>query len=76
MTRKSFAAIKSAQDIIPKIQALAASGAEDALEKIQALAAKWNHDFADCDPYWKPDASANASQPRENAIALGAFIQR
>lgn len=83
MTRKSFAAIKSAQEMMAKIEELAAAvehkptTAYRTMKEIKALAAKWNADFQDCDPAWQPPQKAAApSAARQNAIALGAFVQK
>ena len=60
MTRKQFACIKSAQEIMAQIQKLTEQTAHDpagaprAVNAIHEMAVKWNHDFADVDPAWQP----------------------
>ena len=80
MTRKSFAAIKSAQEVLAKIQALAdeaahkpTSACKNAKEIVE-LASGWNKDFADCDPAWQAPQRATTNG-HTNAVALGAFVQ-
>lgn len=82
MTKKSFAAIKSAQEVMCQIQQLAEAVAHKpttayaTMKQIQELAAKWNADFGDVDPAWRPPQK-ETPQPnaRQQAIALSAFVQ-
>lgn len=83
MTKKCFAAIKSAQETMKDIlntawDALARPDHEDAaLNDILAKAEKWNADFGDVDPAWQPPEPEK--EPHEDPMAeakkLGAFIQ-
>ena len=52
MSRKCYACIKQAQDGMRRIQQLSNSPVN--LARIAAIAAKFNADFADVDPDWKP----------------------
>ena len=80
MTRKSFAAIKSAQEALKLIHELAEEAAHKPMvacknaKQISAIAAKWNADFADCDPAWQAPQRA-VNNGHANAVALGAFVQ-
>ena len=82
MTKKSFAAIKSAQETMAKIEELAEqvmhkpTSAYSVMKEIKAISGKWNGDFADVDPAWQPPQKAQP-QPnlRQSAMALGAFVQ-
>ena len=83
MTKKCFAAIKSAQETMKDIlntawNALARPDHEDAaLNDILAKAEKWLADFGDVDPAWQPPEPAK--EPQYDATAevkkLSAFIQ-
>lgn len=80
MTRKQFAAIKAAQETMAAIQDLAEAvkskptTAYATTKQVAELAAKWNHDFKDCDPGWKPQVQQQ-SNAIQRAQALGAFVQ-
>ena len=80
MTRKSYAAIKSAQEALAKIFELAEEAAHKPTtacknaKEIATLAGKWNSDFADCDPAWQAP-QRTTTNGHANAVALGAFIQ-
>ena len=80
MTRKSYAAIKSAQEALAKIYKLAEEAAHKPMtacknaKEMSAIAKKWNDDFADCDPAWQAPQRATTNG-YANAVALGAFIQ-
>ena len=55
MTKKQFACIKSAQEIMAQIQVLTEQTARDPAGKtIHEMAVKWNRDVADVDPAWQP----------------------
>ena len=62
ISRKTYAAIKTANDDMNAILALAATlNAENALEtanKMAEYAAKYIADFADVDPAWSPNKAA------------------
>ena len=77
MTRKSYAAIKCAQECMTEIQKIAenaASGEKIALSRILSIARKWNKDFQDCDPTWRRTTEEPSAQ--QKALAMGAFIQQ
>ena len=67
MTRKNFAALKSAQEVMAKVQQLAAEAIADptkaltCLTEIQSLTDKWNGDFGNCDPAWQPPMQAQST---------------
>ena len=86
MTRKQYAAIKSAQETMNQIQTIvdavahAPTTAFSAAKQVAELAAKWNHDFKDCDPSWQvPQAQAqnqgqaplNIPDARRTAMSSG-----
>ena len=81
MSRKNYAAIKSAQEIMADIQKMTEgvlhkpTSAFSNIKEINARVSKWNSDFGDCDPSWAPSANAQPSA-RQSAIALGAFVQQ
>lgn len=81
MSRKNFAAIKSAQEIMQQIQEMTESvlhkptSAFANIKEINERVSKWNSDFGDCDPAWVPPTNAQPSA-RQSAIALGAFVQQ
>lgn len=79
MTSRNYAAIKSSQDNMKAIEQMAEEAmhapttAFKTLKDILSMAQKWNHDFANCDPGWRPPVPNNGV--RQNAVALGAFVQ-
>lgn len=81
MNKRHYAAIKSAQENMSEIEALAEAAmhapttAFKTLKEILAKSQKWNNDFQSCDPAWMPPVNTNPSV-RQNAVALGAFIQQ
>lgn len=80
MSKKNYAAIKSAQEIMKQIQDMTESvlhkptSAFANIKEVNALVTKWNTDFGDCDPAWVPPTTTQPSA-RQSAIALGAFVQ-
>lgn len=80
MTSRNYAAIKSSQENMKEIEAMAEAAmhapttAFKTLKDILVKAQKWNQDFANCDPGWKPPVQAQPTV-RQNAMALGAFVQ-
>lgn len=82
MTKKSFAAIKSAQEIMSKIQEMSEEASHkpmtafSTLKEILSMVEKWNADFQDCDPAWQPpQKNMQNGDVRQSAVALGAFVQ-
>ena len=84
MTKKAFASIKSAQEVMAQIEQLAEQVAHKpttayaTVKQIKELASKWNNDFQDVDPAWQPPKNQNQQTPanaRQSAVALGAFVQ-
>lgn len=72
ISRKAFAAIKTAQDDMRLIQELGAelkvTNAYNTAKAMLEIANKYMADFEDCDPYWTP-AQTNAAAPAETAEA-------
>lgn len=58
MTKKCYACICSAKEQMRKIQDLASEPSN--LAAIRAIASKFNSDFGDVDPDWKPGPRARA----------------
>ena len=83
MTKKCFAAIKSAQETMKYIEKAAKDALAQpdrtyaALNDIFTSAEKWNADFSDVDPAWQPPEPAKEPQedPMAEAKRLSAFIQ-
>lgn len=82
MTTKAYAAIKSAQEVMAEIEKLSdavthkPTTAYATVKKILAMSARWNNDFHDVDPGWRPpQKDAAAPSARQQAVAVGAFIQ-
>ena len=83
MTKKCFAAIKSAQETMEYIEKTARNAltqpdrAYAALNDTLTKAEKWNADFSNVDPAWQPPEPAK--EPQEDPMAevkkLSAFIQ-
>ena len=79
MTKKCFAAIKAAQEVMAAIEAKSEGAvinpetACDVNKEILELAKKWNKDFANVDPGWHPPKQEEMD-PHAAAVALGAFI--
>lgn len=62
MTKKCYACICSAKEQMKKIQSLASDPSN--LTAIRAIASKFNSDFGDVDPDWKPGTRTKAySEP-------------
>lgn len=80
MNKMHYAAIKSSQENMKDIQAMAESvmhaptTAFKTMKEILAKVEKWNHDFGNCDPAWVPPVTEKPTA-RQNAMALGAFVQ-
>lgn len=80
MTKKCFAAIKSAQEDMKQIEELlddvmhSPTKAYGTAKAVKEIAAKWNNDFADVDPTWQPPEKTTAANA-VGAKRLGAFVQ-
>ena len=79
MSKRNFAAIKSAQETMKELEALAEAAthapttAFKTLKEVLAKTQKWNKDFGSCDPAWMPPTPEPSV--RQTAMALGAFVQ-
>ncbi len=81
MTKKCFAAIKTAQETMEYIETRAKDVLQHperafaALSDILAKAEKWNADFGDVDPAWQPPDANEQADTESQTKKFGAFIQ-
>lgn len=81
MTKKCFAAIKSAQETMKEIETMANETlhspprAYSTVKSVLSLVEKWNADFGDVDPAWSPAPVKEQEDTETSAKKLGAFVQ-
>lgn len=79
MNRKQFAAAAQARSLFSEIETTLAgvkghpTKAYNACMEVLAKVEKWNNDFQNCDPGWRPN---NADIQPVDPVALGAYVQR